>query len=172
MAPKLRALYQSRDSRGNPCDVLYYFWVKVLACPECDAGVDLFPPVFTRHADKTKDGPIYVVCPGCGDVFRRCQDNASTSCSALASIRRKVPSTALAICPACRQQFPMADCRATVGPGHRLYAKLVLRENGTKEYLPATPRTSHCTKTPRSSSPALRPAASCASLTAGTRGRF
>ena len=61
VAPKLHRLYQSRDSRGNACDVLYYFWVKVLPCPKCHAGVDLFPRyVFTRHADRTKDVPVYV----------------------------------------------------------------------------------------------------------------
>ena len=38
----LLSLYKSRDSQGQLCDVLYYFWVKILPCPACYNPVDLF----------------------------------------------------------------------------------------------------------------------------------
>jgi putative DNA methylase len=146
VAPKLQRLYQSKDSRGNPCDVLYYFWVKVLPCPKCHAGVDLFPRyVFTRHADKTKDVPVYVVCPGCGDVFPIGQDDATCVCGkcGLAFNPQEGPARhTTAVCRACKHEFPLAATARAAGhpPAHRMYAKLVLRDNGAKEYLPATPQ--------------------------------
>ena len=146
VAPKLQRLYQSKDSRGNPCDVLYYFWVKVLPCPKCHAGVDLFPRyVFTRHADKTKDVPVYVVCPGCGDVFPIGQDDATCVCGkcGLAFNPQEGPARhTTAVCRACKHEFPLAATARVAGhpPAHRMYAKLVLRDNGAKEYLPATPQ--------------------------------
>src|SRR5205809_140062 len=39
---KMLALYRSKDSGGQPCDVLYYFWVMQAPCTECTRPVDLF----------------------------------------------------------------------------------------------------------------------------------
>jgi putative DNA methylase len=146
VAPKLHRLYQSKDSRGNACDVLYYFWVKVLPCPKCHARVDLFPRyVFTRHADRTKDVPVYVVCPGCGDVFPIGKNDASCACGkcGLAFDPQEGPARhTTAVCRACKHEFPLAATAraASQPPAHRMYAKLVLRDNGAKEYLPTTPQ--------------------------------
>jgi putative DNA methylase len=145
VAPKLQRLYQSKDSCGNPCDVLYYFWVKVLPCPKCSAGVDLFPRyVFTRHANKTKYVPVYIVCPGCGDVFPIGQSDAQAACGKCGLLFNPQEGPAqhtTAICRACKHEFPLAATARAAGkpPAHRMYAKLVLRANGVKEYLPATP---------------------------------
>ena len=145
VAPKLQRLYRSKDSRGNPCDVLYYFWVKVLPCPKCRADVDLFPRyVFTRHADRTRDVPVYIVCPGCGDVFPIGQKDASAKCDkcGLTFNPHEGPARhTTAVCCACKHEFPLAATARAAGcpPAHRMYAKLVLRDNGAKEYLPATP---------------------------------
>jgi len=145
VAPKLRRLYRSQDSRGDPCDVLYYFWVKVLPCPKCHVGVDLFPRyVFTRHADRTKDVPVYVVCPGCGEVFPIGQKDASAGCGRCGLVFNPHEGAArhtTAVCRACKHEFPLAATARAQGrpPEHRMYAKLVLRDNGAKEYLPATP---------------------------------
>lgn len=42
VAPDLRALYRTELPTGGEADVLYFFWVKVVACPACDRDVDLF----------------------------------------------------------------------------------------------------------------------------------
>jgi len=143
-APKIKRLYQSRDSQGDPCDVLYFFWVKVLTCPQCQSSVDLFPRyIFTRHADKTRDVPVQVVCPGCGEVFPIAQTDKSATCRKC--LRRFNPHEGpakhtTAICPTCGNEFSLAATARAAGqpPGHRMYAKLVLRSNGAKEYLPIT----------------------------------
>lgn len=145
VAPRLQRMYRSVDSHGRPCDVLYYFWVKVLDCPKCQRPVDLFPRyVFTRHADQTKDVPVFTLCPSCGGVFPIGRGDKSASCPGCSS--KFDPHTGpakrtTAVCPACRHEFGIASAaRSGDGsPGHRMYAKLILRENGAKEYLRATP---------------------------------
>ena len=48
---EINQLYRSTDSGGHPCTVLYYFWVKFLACPVCHTRVDLFSSyIFASHA--------------------------------------------------------------------------------------------------------------------------
>lgn len=144
VAPKLQRLYRSIDSRGCPCDVLYYFWVKVLICPKCDSEVDLFPRyVFTRHADRTKDVPVYVLCPGCADVFpigRRDKSALCPSCQLKFDPHNGPAKRTTGICPACHNEFKLAATARTAGvpPAHRMYAKLVLRETGAREYLRIT----------------------------------
>ncbi|MBV5275343.1 MAG: helix-turn-helix domain-containing protein [Lamprocystis purpurea] len=144
-APELRALHTSLDGAGEPCDVLYWFWVKQLDCPDCGLAVDLFSSrVFAKHAYVKKYPKVQLVCPQCGEIFA--SDFTKTR----------------AICPTCRQGFDLhagpaigahADCGgcgtrfaiATTArargepPRHRLYAKLVLRTDGSKAYLRATP---------------------------------
>jgi len=144
VAPKLRRLYRSIDSRGHPCDVLYFFWVKTLGCPSCGENVDLFPRyVFTRHADRTKDVPVFTLCPGCNDVFpigRRDKSASCPSCRLSFDPHSGPAKKTTAICPHCSHEFKIAATARAAGhpPAHRLYAKLVLRENGAKEYLRAT----------------------------------
>lgn len=48
---KLRDFYKGKDSEGRTCDVLYYFWVKMVSCSACENEVDLFSSyVFAKHA--------------------------------------------------------------------------------------------------------------------------
>ena len=144
VAPKLQRMYRSVDSQGRPCDVLYYFWVKALDCPKCHRRVDMFPRyVFTRHADRTKDVPVFTLCPSCDDVFPIGRNDKSATCPGCKSTFDPHDGPAkhtTAICPECRHEFKIAaTARSGDGPpAHRMYAKLVLRENGAKEYLRAT----------------------------------
>ncbi len=141
---KLRRLYRSVDGDGEPCDVLYYFWVKTLPCPECSAGVDLFSSyVFARHAYVKKHPTVRVLCRGCGEVFAAQFTDESVTCPSceLSFAPRSGPARrAKALCDQCGTDFPIAKTARAAGrpPAHRLYAKLVLRQDGTREYLRAT----------------------------------
>lgn len=144
VAPTLQRMYRSVDSQGRPCDVLYYFWVKVLDCPKCHHRVDLFPRyVFTRHADRTKDVPVFTLCPSCNDVFPIGRDDKSAKCPGCGAAFDPHDGPAkhtTAVCSACDHEFKIAAvARSGDGPpAHRMYAKLVRRENGAKEYVRAT----------------------------------
>ena len=141
---RIRQLYMSFDSRGLPCDVLYYFWVKIVACPNCTKDVDLFSSyVFAHHAYAKLNPAVQVLCPGCGEVFPGRQDGNSVTCPACRRVfdpEDGPARRATALCGACHHEFPIAKTIRSLGkpPRHRLYAKLVLRQDGTKEYQRAT----------------------------------
>ncbi len=141
---ELRQLYVSTDRNGAPCDVLYYFWVKVLPCPVCQDDVDLFSSyVFARHAYQLRFPMVQVVCPDCGQIFSSTQGTSKVECSACHL--KFDPETgpvrgAQATCRHCGESFAMAEqaLARRHPPEHRLFAKLVLTRSGAKDYLPAT----------------------------------
>jgi len=144
VAPQIRALYRSRDGEGEPCDVLYWFWVKQLDCPDCGSPVDLFSSrVFAKHAYVKKYPRVQVCCPHCGEVFGADYRDVRATCpTCRGTFDPHVGSAsgANATCGHCGHGFPIAKTARARGepPRHRLYAKLVLRADGTKEYLRAT----------------------------------
>jgi putative DNA methylase len=140
---EIKELYKSTDSDGQRCDVLYFFWVKVLPCPKCLANVDLFSSyVFAAHAYKKQNPEAKIVCPECSDVLSGRHDDteAVCSCGARFNPQQGPAKRATAICRQCGHEFPIAKTARNLGraPDHRLYAKLVFRRDGTKEYLPIT----------------------------------
>lgn len=144
VAPELRQLYTSVDRTGAACDVLYFFWVKVLPCPVCHNSVDLFSSyIFARHAYQTRFPTVQVVCPNCGGVFSSTNDVGTTTCPGCQfefDPQNGPVRGAQAICGHCGASFSMAQQALALGhpPEHRLYAKLVLTRGGMKEYLPAS----------------------------------
>ncbi|MBI3270339.1 MAG: DUF1156 domain-containing protein [Planctomycetes bacterium] len=140
----LRGLYRSTDSAGEPCDVMYFFWVKVLPCPSCSSTVDLFSSqVFARHAYVALNPIVRVLCPGCGAVFgieNGVLQTTCNECDARFAVHEGPARRTTAICRGCGHEFPIAATARKAGkpPAHRMYAKLVLRADGTKEYLRIT----------------------------------
>jgi putative DNA methylase len=138
------SLYKSHDSKGNRCDVLYYFWVKVLPCPSCGETVDLFSKyVFASHASAAQDSTVHVVCPECGGISSTTRDARHVRCAECKvtfNVEAGSAGRTNAVCRRCRESFPIARTARAAGspPGHRMYAKLVLRRDGTKEYLRIT----------------------------------
>lgn len=141
---KIRELYRCIDPHGVTCDVLYFFWVKVIPCPRCGDGVDLFTDyIFARHAYVKRNPTVQVVCPECGEVFAGDHGMKAIPCPQCKAVfdPHKGPARrSTAICRACQNEFPIAKTAraAQRPPAHRLYAKLVLRPDGTKGYLRAT----------------------------------
>lgn len=138
----LRALYRAVDGDGQPCEVLYYFWVKFLPCPSCKKRVDLFSSyIFASHTRKSLFPNAKAICPVC-DAIADCRYDATTvacKCGATFDPQTGPARKTNAVCPSCAREFPIAKTAAAAGrpPQHRMYAKLVLRADGTKEYLPA-----------------------------------
>ena len=143
VAPQIRRLYQSLDAEGRPCEALYFFWVKVLPCPRCGRRVDLFSKyVFATHANKRRNPTARILCPVCGAVLTARYDTSCIRCRCGARFNPQLGPArrTTAVCPDCHHEFPIAKTARAAGkpPEHRLYAKLVLKPDGTKEYLPAT----------------------------------
>jgi putative DNA methylase len=141
---ELKGLYKATDASGLECDALYYFWVKTAKCPACQGEVDLFSSrIIARHAYAARNPIVQVVCPACGAIFpstHRATHEICPSCSAEFDPRQGPAHNTHAHCPTCHSEFVIAEAVRGSGrpPNHRLYAKLLLRPNGDKVYLPAT----------------------------------
>jgi adenine-specific DNA methylase len=142
VAAEIRRYYQARLGRST-VDVLYYFWVKRVPCPACGEDVDLFSTyVFARHANRRAHPEARAVCPQCGALHVTRHDAARAKCGACSSVFHPSEGPARgarATCPACREGFAIVRAVQQTGrpPEHRLYAKMILRGDGSKEYLPA-----------------------------------
>lgn len=141
---QIRDIYQSADRNGQVCDVLYYFWVKTVACPECETPVDLFSTrVVARNACPERKPEIVVSCPSCGNLFRSENESSEAYCRICGtSFAPLVGSTSGpdANCAGCGCKFSIVNALRTSKkpPHHRLYGKLLLTPNGNKVYLSTT----------------------------------
>jgi putative DNA methylase len=141
---RIRAWYRSKDRQGRPCDVLYYFWVKCLPCPECGKSTDLFSSfVFAHHADASRHPTVRIICPQCESILDSTDDRERVKCTYCGlqfDPRHGWAKRTTAICKYCGTEFPIARTILGTGraPEHRMYAKLVLRPDGGKEYLGIT----------------------------------
>lgn len=145
VAPVLRRYYRTALPDGSVAEVLYYFWVKTLACPSCAQPVDLFGSyIFASNAYPKRVPDAQALCPRCGEVNATRYDAQTVTCS---SCRKRFdprdgPAKGQkARCPHCEHEFSIVKTVRASGevPTHRLYAKLVLMPDGTKAYLRATP---------------------------------
>jgi putative DNA methylase len=143
VAEKLQSFYSARLDDGSQVPVLYYFWVKQVACPSCETAVDLFSSrVFSQHAYARKYPEARASCPHCGVVNHVRFDATEAQCTGCE--KQFNPSIGAArgqkaCCPSCAHEFSIAKTiRTQEGPPkHRLYAKMVLMPDGRKEYLAA-----------------------------------
>ena len=142
VAGKISSYYISRLPDGSMCQVLYYFWVMQAACPACSGLVDLFSRyIFTRHAYARRNPTVQVVCPKCGSLCARHYRVRQTECdecgysfdASAGPVNGKD-----ARCPDCLHEFAISHTirQTNRPPSYRLYAKLVLTSDGTKEYHP------------------------------------
>jgi transcriptional regulator with XRE-family HTH domain len=143
IAPRIRHFYQARLDDGSMADVLYYFWVKTVPCPRCHKPVELFSSrVFAQHAYPKRNAQAKACCPHCGSINETVYDSRAVMCSTCGERydpRQGAARGTTAQCPGCSCKFPIGKAVKATGqpPGHHLYAKMVLRSDGTKQYLTA-----------------------------------
>lgn len=144
--PAIRRYYTAELPGGGAADVLYYFWVKVVGCPSCGRGVDLFSSyVFARNAYPSKKPEAKVLCPSCGEINTARYDAPSVTCAGCRAAfdpRVGPARKTTAACAGCGHSFQIAKTVRAQGapPAHRMYAKLVLLPDGSKTYLRADGR--------------------------------
>ncbi len=140
---KIKALYRAENDEHTLCDVLYYFWVKIVLCPHCSGEVNLFSSyIFAKNADPVRKPKVQVYCPDCGDVFSACNTDKSVLCHCGHEFNphRGPAGHSNAICRHCGNSFSILSAvrRQNKPPAHRLYAKLLLTPAGKKQYVRAT----------------------------------
>lgn len=139
----IQNFYRARLDNGVEAPVLYYFWVKQVACPSCDQSVDLFDSyIFARHAYPKRYPEAQALCPVCGAINRTSYDSRLIECNSCHSQFDPISGPAKgskATCPHCGKTFLITHAIRKMGmpPTHRQYAKLVLKSDGEKVYLPA-----------------------------------
>ena len=144
VADKIRAYYKTVQPDGTEADVLYFFWVKQVDCPECACQVDLFSTrVFAKHSNSRRFPDAKAVYPFCGEVNSvRFDANhaACAGCDAEFNPQSGPARGRTAICPECEHCFPIGQTirEKNTPPTHRLYAKLVLTPDGKKVYSATT----------------------------------
>lgn len=140
----LLSYFEGRDSKNRPCEVLYYFWVKTIDCPECSDKVDLFSSyIFARHAYTKKYPRAQALCPHCDEIIETRYDTNDLTCTKCKKHFNPQIGPArhqTAVCNSCEHEFSIVKTVRALGspPKHRMYAKLVLTSDGKKEYLPIT----------------------------------
>jgi len=141
---QLQRLYKAPDDNGLLCDVLYYFWVKWVSCPNCNSPVDLFSSrVFARNAYPDRKPEVRICCLRCGGIFsahNRDTEAHCPQCGMSFDPHTGPANGANATCTVCSQSFSIAEAARKAGrpPSHRLYARLLLSPDGKKRYLPPT----------------------------------
>ncbi|MGB7251658.1 MAG: DNA methyltransferase [Phormidesmis sp.] len=140
---KIRELYQGSDDSDEPFETLYYFWVKQVSCPECNSKVSLFKSyVFARNAYPKKKPKVQVVCPSCSSIFDSVYSARQVTCTTCLHRFDQSKGPVQGSKATCQKGHTFSISKAlrteNSPPRHRLYAQLVLRSDGQKQYLAAT----------------------------------
>ncbi len=144
VADDISKYYRSSLQDGTYCRVLYYFWVMTVPCPNCDIQVDLFSKyIFARHAYTRRNPTVHVVCPACGAIspqHYRVRQMECTECNHCFDATKGHVAGKRARCSNCLCEFAIGRTVLETGspPSYRMYAKLVLTNDGKKEYQPIT----------------------------------
>jgi len=139
---RIKAYYKAQTEHHGPVDVLYYFWVKFVPCPCCGAPVDLFNSrIFVKHAYPGKQPEAKSLCPVCEAINSVTVYQTEVQCDQCGTSYNPQEGPAgrtNATCPDCQCTFPIVEAVRALNhpPQHRMYAKLVLKPDGSKEYLP------------------------------------
>lgn len=140
VADEIKQYYRAQTTDYGIVDVLYYFWVKVIPCPTCGNLVDLFDKrIFTRHAYPRQHSEAKSLCPACDAINSILVHDTETQCNKCRMIYNPQEGhahRAKAFCPKCGDEFLITSAVKTLKtpPQHRMYAKMILKPNGTKEY--------------------------------------
>lgn len=139
---RIQNFYQAKLSNGKIVDVLYYFWVKILACPSCQTEIELFKTrIFSKNAVSKKDSSAHSICPRCSSINETYFDSKEVFCSQCRHTYNPQIGNAKGgeiCCPYCFDNFKLTRYLAQRNEPlpHKLYAKMVLHPDGRKSYEP------------------------------------
>ena len=141
--PQIQEYYLKTHPKTNEvCSVLYYFWVKIVKTPE-GKEIPLFSNyVFSKNANTIKQPIAKIICPKCYTINEGRFDTLKlicTKCSHDFNPQDGPAKGQFVFDKESGEKYKIAELVRSNGdkpPNHRLYASLVLRPNGSKEYLP------------------------------------
>lgn len=104
----IKHYYQTRCLCGRTAEVMYFFWVKVAECPECQAKVRLFPNHELSHRDHNQVS----FCPHCLQVIETEEYSPVTTCPECQRVfdpRKGVAGRGMFVCPKCGTKDKILD---------------------------------------------------------------
>lgn len=142
ISERILSLYKTKLPDGEVADVLYYFWVKIIPCPECNKEIELFTKrIFSKHAYTKAHPDAKSICPDCGEVNEVRYDDLHTKCPKCNTEYNpqegNVKNSSVK-CSYCSEEFKVIEAvrKLEHPPEHRMYAKMVFNGKGEKVYLP------------------------------------
>lgn len=134
--------YQTVDSQNRKCSVLYFFWVMQCQCIACKSSNDLFSTyVIASNAYPKRKPEVRILCPSCGEVFTGLYSQSKVICPHCSFTFNPLVGPVKGsrfTCGVCNNTNSIIECLRGQRPDFRLYAKLILTEDGRKEYLKTT----------------------------------
>jgi len=142
VAPEIKRFYQTRDPEtGQLIPVLYYFWCKSVALPTGEVLPLLSRYVFSQDAYPKKKPRAQIVCPSCWGITEGRFDSMEVTCPHCGHSfdPQHGPAEGQSVRAADGTRYRIKDLLPADGRplGHRLYAMMALRADGSKVYLPA-----------------------------------
>jgi putative DNA methylase len=138
-AQEMQRFYRS-SYQGTPADILYTFWVKVVACPSCNGKTRLFSKwIFSSNAYPNKKPESWAVCPCCGEVNSVLYTAHTAACCACQHIfdPQSGPVEGASVqCEECGKSHKILEVvrRSPDVLAHEIYALMLLLPNGRKVY--------------------------------------
>lgn len=142
ISKRILSLYKTKLPDGEVADVLYYFWVKIIPCPECNKEIELFRNrIFSKHAYPKAHPDAKSICPECREVNKVRYDDSLTkcpNCNTEYNPQEGNVKNSSVKCPYCSETFKVIEAVRKQGypPEHRMYAKMICNGKGEKIYLP------------------------------------
>ena len=127
---------------GEECDVLYYFWVKIVETPKGDV-IPLFKNyIFSKNAYPRKNPDAKILCPHCWVVNTGRYDAKEFQCVACHTQfnPQQGPATNQSVIDRYGKIYRIKELltNSFSPPKHRLYAILAVNSQGEKVYLTPT----------------------------------
>jgi putative DNA methylase len=137
---RIKSFYVTHDPEtGEMIPVLYFFWVKMLECPNGEI-VPLFSNyIFSKNAYPKKKPEAQVICPDCWSIFQDRYDAVNVKCPQCGKSfnpQEGQVSTQDVFCSN-GEKYKIKELVSTYKKPlkHKMYALMALRKNGEKIYL-------------------------------------
>lgn len=117
--------------------VLYYFWVAIAVCPDCRDEVELFSDhVFAKHAYWRKHPMARAICPDCHSILAvDLSTDEKLLCTVCGSVNDFAgPVRGQTMMCSSGHVSRVVDALAGEIPSYKLFAKMLLGDNGVKRY--------------------------------------
>ena len=137
---QIQSFYITQDpDTGEKIPVLYYFWVKMLECPNGET-VPLFSSyVFSKNAYTARKPLAQILCPKCWSIFQDRYDSFISTCPqcGLAFNPQKGQANSQEVICSDGNKYKIKQIvnKCSKPLKHKMYAIMALRGNGEKIYL-------------------------------------